>query len=221
MSLYATDSNGKLHKIAGNGIGDTIVVDAQLDTESTNPVQNKVITNALNDYYTKNEVNELIDNIPETDLSNYYNKSEVDTLIDNIPETDLSEYYTKSETDNQINNNVNVQFAESERQKSETDGEIVHKNELDTTNVNLDSFSRGYNNFRNLTFDSWDSIKDWVQNEAPVGSYIKYISLSGFWTLIIQKTSSQYASIVRFWYENNKIQKCKLYAGNWSDFEDV
>lgn len=88
MSLYATDSNGKLHKIAGNGIGDTIVVDAQLDPESTNPVQNKIITNALNE------------------------------VIDNIPEPDLSSYYTKIETEDIINNNVNVKFAESERQKT-------------------------------------------------------------------------------------------------------
>lgn len=114
MSLYATDSNGKLHKIAGNGIGDTIVVDAQLDPESTNPVQNKVITNALH------EVNKLIEDIPGTDLSDYYTKGEVDNKIDNIPETDLSEYYTKSETDDEITNNVNVKFAESERQKTES-----------------------------------------------------------------------------------------------------
>lgn len=109
MSLYATDSNGKLHKIAGNGIGDTVVVDAQLDPESTNPVQNKVITNALN---------ELIEDIPETDLSDYYTKGEVDNKIDNIPVPDLSDYYTKSETDDNINNNVNVKFSESERQKT-------------------------------------------------------------------------------------------------------
>ena len=64
----------------------------------------------------------------EIDLNEYYNKSEVDKLIDDIPETDLSEYYTKSETDDKINNNVNVKFAESERQKSETDGAIVHEN---------------------------------------------------------------------------------------------
>jgi hypothetical protein len=100
-------------------------------------------------------------------------------------------------------------------------GDIVHKNELDTANIKLDAFSRGYNNFRDLAFDSWESVKSWVQNEAPVGSYIKYMNLHGFWTLIIQKTSSAYASIVRFWYENNKIEKCKLYAGNWSDFEEV
>lgn len=109
MSLYATDSNGKLHKIAGNGIGDTVVVDAQLDPESTNPVQNKVITSALN---------RLIEDISETDLSDYYTKGEVDNKIDNIPVPDLSDYYTKNETDDNINNNVNVKFAESERLKS-------------------------------------------------------------------------------------------------------
>lgn len=47
MSLYATDSNGKLHKIASNGIGDISVVDAQLDIKSTNPVQNKVLYNPV------------------------------------------------------------------------------------------------------------------------------------------------------------------------------
>lgn len=152
MAIYISDSNGILKKVAGAGggsSGESIIVDSVLNSESSNPVQNKVITNALNDYYTKNEVNKLIEDIPETDLSNYYNKSEVDKLIDdipetdlsnyytkgevdnkidNIPETDLSEYYTKSETVSEIVNNINVKFAESERQKSETDGAIVHEN---------------------------------------------------------------------------------------------
>ena len=66
----------------------------------------------------------------EIDLNEYYNKSEVDNKIDNIPETDLSEYYTKSETVSEIVNNINVKFAESEREKSETDGAIVHENTI-------------------------------------------------------------------------------------------
>lgn len=53
----------------------------------------------LTNYYTKTEVDGLIDGIeiPEaTDLSNYYTKTEVDDLI---PEpTDLGNYYTKDET---------------------------------------------------------------------------------------------------------------------------
>ena len=53
----------------------------------------------LSNYYNKSEVDGLIGAIPETDLTNYYNKSEVDGLIDNIPETDLTNYYNKSEVD--------------------------------------------------------------------------------------------------------------------------
>ena len=66
----------------------------------------------LDNYYTKNEVDELIDNIdtPNIDLSNYYTKSEtpskneVDELIENIdvPNVDLDDYYTKSEVDELI-----------------------------------------------------------------------------------------------------------------------
>ena len=60
----------------------------------------------LDNYYTKSEVDALIDGIevPETDLSDYYTKTEVDGLIDNIdiPETDLSNYYTKPEIDAQF-----------------------------------------------------------------------------------------------------------------------
>jgi hypothetical protein len=58
----------------------------------------------LSNYYDKTEVDELIDNIPETDLSGYYDKTEVDELIDNIPETDLSGYYDKTEVDGLISN---------------------------------------------------------------------------------------------------------------------
>ena len=54
----------------------------------------------LTGYYTKSEVDALIDSIPETDLTGYYTKSEVNSLINNIPETDLSNYYTKSEVYN-------------------------------------------------------------------------------------------------------------------------
>lgn len=86
----------------------------------------------------------------------------------------------------------------------------------------INDLIRGLNNFSYLdSFTEWNQIKDWIQNEAPIGCYLKYVNIHGFNTLIIQKTSSQYASIVKFWYENNKIQKCRLYAGNWSDFEDV
>lgn len=100
-SVYLSDDQGRLKKIADTTPNAAEGIDEQLSLESTNPVQNKVITSALN---------------------------EINKTIEDIPETVLSAYYTKSETDDKINNNVNVKFAESERQKSETDGAIVHEN---------------------------------------------------------------------------------------------
>lgn len=49
MSLYITDENGVLHKIAGagGGSGANVVVDSELSETSENPVQNKVITAKL------------------------------------------------------------------------------------------------------------------------------------------------------------------------------
>ena len=67
-------------------------------------VQN--VTVDLSDYYTKSEVDEAIENIdiPEVDLSDYYTKAEVDEAIENIdiPEVDLSNYYNKDEVDEAI-----------------------------------------------------------------------------------------------------------------------
>ena len=55
------------------------------------------------DYYTKTEVDDLIDAIPTFDPTNYYDKSDVNGLladkadISDLP--DMSDYYTKGETD--------------------------------------------------------------------------------------------------------------------------
>jgi len=71
---------------------------------------NKLINNNevnLSNYYTKNEANRLIgSNNP--DLTNYYTKSEVNKLVNTIQfgieNVNLSNYYTKSEVDNLIKN---------------------------------------------------------------------------------------------------------------------
>lgn len=47
MSLYITDENGELHKIAGAGGGSTTTVDSELNSTSENPVQNKVLYNPV------------------------------------------------------------------------------------------------------------------------------------------------------------------------------
>ena len=56
------------------------------------------------DYYTKTEVDELIDDIPTFDPSNYYDKSDVNGLLADKADADdvytKSEVYNKTETDN-------------------------------------------------------------------------------------------------------------------------
>lgn len=49
------------------------------------------------DYYTKTEVDELIEDIPTFDPTNYYDKSDVDDLL--ADKADSDDVYTKSETD--------------------------------------------------------------------------------------------------------------------------
>lgn len=61
-------------KIASGGSGTSITVDDHLDINSTNPAQNKVITEALNDKLDESAYT-------PTDLSNYYNKTEVNDII--------------------------------------------------------------------------------------------------------------------------------------------
>ena len=75
----------------------------------------------LTNYYTKSEVNNLIDGLStsggEVNLTNYYTKSEVDAKIpknyltsipsEYVTETELSDYYTKTEVDNKITESGN------------------------------------------------------------------------------------------------------------------
>ena len=44
--------------------GDTITVDSELSTSSTNPVQNKIITRKFNQYYDKDTINSMLENLP-------------------------------------------------------------------------------------------------------------------------------------------------------------
>ena len=113
-------------------IADQNVVDETLDSESTNPVQNKIIKDALDGIYdvlnqkifsdTHREqdgsivdVHQELDNkVNLSQLDNYYNKSQIDSKLDQkVNSTELNNYYNKSEINNidqnlrnQINNNI-------------------------------------------------------------------------------------------------------------------
>ena len=61
---------------------------------------NKYTDDKLTEYYTKEEVDEAIENA-EVDLSGYYTKEQVDEAIENV-EVDLTGYYTKEEVDDKF-----------------------------------------------------------------------------------------------------------------------
>jgi hypothetical protein len=60
--------------------------------------------NLLDDYYTKEQIDERLDDIAagDLDLSNYYTKAQVDKKLSDIEEgdIDLTNYYTKTQIDN-------------------------------------------------------------------------------------------------------------------------
>ena len=69
---------------------------AQYVTETNERLDNFAQT--ISQYYTKEEIDELINNI---DLDNYYNKSEIDTFITTINNS-FANYYTKTEINNKL-----------------------------------------------------------------------------------------------------------------------
>lgn len=140
----------------------------------------------LTNYYTKDEVDDLIDNIdvPDVDLSNYYNKSEVDGLIDAIPETDLTNYYNKSEVDGLIDSIPETDLT-NYYNKSEVDAliEAIDIPESGTTS-NVVSFSATRNRYYKLfELSPGGTINFTIQSGATAGgSYtfvISYLNIKG------------------------------------------
>lgn len=77
--------------------GDSIVGEGNLEITLSSIIGGAGID--FNNYYTKTEVDELIDNV-EVDLTDYYTKTEVNELLENVDaDVDLSNYYNKGEVD--------------------------------------------------------------------------------------------------------------------------
>lgn len=75
------------------GASVTITIDTELSNTSENPVQNKVITNKLSYYYTKDDIDSTFYSSSEIDdkLEDFYTMSDID-----------SNFYTKTQVDNKI-----------------------------------------------------------------------------------------------------------------------
>lgn len=141
----------------------------------------------LTNYYTKDEVDDLIDNIdvPDVDLSNYYNKSEVDGLIDAIPETDLTNYYNKSEVDGLIDSIPETDLT-NYYNKSEVDALIdaIEIPESGSTSSNVVSFSATrYYYYKLFSISAGGTVNLTIQSGATAGgSYtfvISYLNTKG------------------------------------------
>lgn len=82
--------------------GDSIVGEGNLEITLGSIIGGAGIN--FDNYYTKTQVDELIDNV-EVDLTDYYTKSEVNELLENVDaDVDLSNYYNKGEVDILIDN---------------------------------------------------------------------------------------------------------------------
>ncbi|MDR2950710.1 MAG: hypothetical protein LBV71_16100 [Prevotella sp.] len=95
-----------------NALNTRVTIEVQ-DRTNADKLLNQRIDNLpvidLTPYYTKDEVDDLIDNIEagEVDLSDYYTKEQVDEAIDEAVTggtVDLSNYYTKTDADALLNN---------------------------------------------------------------------------------------------------------------------
>jgi hypothetical protein len=136
---YVTQSylnnKGYLSSIPSN-----YVTDSQMQS-AINSSQNN-IQNTLLNYYNKEQIDSLFENIPQDviDLSDYYTKYEVEALIDSVnsKDIDLTGYYTKSEIDSK-------HFITSIPSEYITETELAYKNyatksELTGLNENFNSY---------------------------------------------------------------------------------
>jgi hypothetical protein len=106
----------------------------------------------LSNYYTKTEVNTLINNI---DLSNYYTKNEVDVK--------LLDYYTKVEINSQFSNYYT---------KNEVDTALATKqNNLGFTPENIANKSDSYTSSSSTTYASSKALVDGLATKLDKGTY--------------------------------------------------
>ena len=101
------------------------------------------------EYYTAEEVDEKIAEIPTFDPTNYYDKSEVDEKIAEIPTFDPTNYYDKSDVDALLDDKADVSDLPDMSNyytKSEVDTKITDLYAIKTVSGSIASFTDGADN---------------------------------------------------------------------------
>lgn len=123
------------------------VIDDNLNLESTNPVQNKIITE---------ELNKKVNN---SDLSNYYNKTEINNKFNQI---DLSEYFTKTEITNNYYNKSQI----DSKLSNTGNGDVIADNTLTDNYLILGSGNKNIK-ISEYTIDKI-ATKEWVSSQEYI-----------------------------------------------------
>ena len=126
----------------------------------------------LSDYYTKEEIDELLENI---DLDDYYTKSETDTLLST--KANASNVYTKSETDTLLSTkaNSNNVYAKSEvYNKTETDNLLSAKANANNVYTKSEVYTKNevYNTTEVYNMQEVNNLLNDKQDELTAGTGI-------------------------------------------------
>ena len=211
---------------------DTYYDKSQTDTAIQNAINNIDIPDVdLSNYYDKNTVNNLLDNLPIPEYtselvkddvytkSEVYNKSEVDIKIANVSSggsVDLSNYYNKQETESLISD-IDIPTKTSELELDN----VYSKTQVDTLISNVPTFSGNYEDLSN---------KPSIYTQNEIDTLISNINeFSGDYNDLTNKpdvyTKSEVDNLVdgieTFSGDYNDLtNKPELFSGSYNDLTD-
>ena len=103
--------------VIGEGNIDIVTVDSELSTDSENPVQNRVITNALNEKASKTELSNV--SADKADKADVYTKEEIDYRFTNA-QNQIGQVSTETAT-----NNAEIQTLKTDKQDTLVSGQNI------------------------------------------------------------------------------------------------
>ena len=176
----------------------------------------------LSEYYTKETVNNLLDNLPIPEAtselvkddvytkSEVYNKSEVDIKIANVSSggsVDLSNYYNKQETESYVENAIADIEIPTKTSQLELDN-TYSKTQVDTLISNVPTFSGDYEDLTN---------KPSIYTKNEIDTLISNINeFSGDYNDLTNKpdvyTKSQTDTAIQ-----NAVDGIETFSGNYND----